>query len=112
ALYTPGDGVAEPSMAVPAIARKARALGATLMTNCAVRDIELDCGRVSAVVTEKGCIACDRVVLAGGAWSSLLCRRLRVRLPQLRVLASVLRTGPVEGAPTIAAWGPGLSLRK
>jgi glycine/D-amino acid oxidase-like deaminating enzyme len=112
ALHTPGDGVAEPRMAAPAIAMAARRLGASVMTNCAVRGIEKSGGRVSAVVTEKGRVACDAVVLAGGAWSSLFSRQLDLRLPQLKVLASVLRTGPVDGGPSTAAWGPGLSLRK
>lgn len=112
ALYTPGDGVAEPSMAVPAMAMAARKLGATIMTRCAVRSLELKGGRVSAVITEKGRVDCDRVVVAGGVWSSLLCRSLGLRLPQLKVLATVLRTAPVANGPSTAAWGPGLSLRK
>lgn len=112
ALYTPGDGVAEPSMATSAIAMRAQALGATIMTDCAVRSIEVSAGKVAGVVTEKGRIGCERVVLAAGAWSSLLCRQLGLRLPQLKVLASVLRTAPVDRGPTTAAWGPGLSLRK
>ena len=112
ALYTPGDGVAEPSKATPALAVAARRHGAGIMTGCAVRGIEKRGGRISAVMTEKGRVACEAVVLAGGAWSSLFCRSLGLRLPQLRVLASVLRTGPVLGGPTPAAWGPGLALRR
>ncbi|WP_342641529.1 NAD(P)/FAD-dependent oxidoreductase [Rhodoligotrophos ferricapiens] len=112
ALYTPGDGVAEPSMAVPAIARKARALGAIIMTNCAARAIDTAGGRVAGVITEQGRIASDRVVIAGGVWSSLICRTLGLRLPQLKVLASVMRTAPTDQGPSTAAWGPGLSIRK
>jgi glycine/D-amino acid oxidase-like deaminating enzyme len=112
ALYTPGDGVAEPSMAVPAMAKAARRLGAKIITGCAVRTLETKAGSVSGVITEKGRIDCERVVIAGGVWSSLLCRSLGLRLPQLKVLASVLRTAPVESGPSVAAWGPGLSLRK
>jgi glycine/D-amino acid oxidase-like deaminating enzyme len=111
-LYTPSDGVAEPSMAAPAIAMAARRLGASIMTHCAVRGIERSGGRVSGVVTEMGKVACESVVLAGGTWSSLFCRALDVKLPQLKVLASVLRTGPIEGGPSPAAWAPGLALRK
>ncbi len=111
-LYTPGDGVAEPRMAAPAIAHAARRLGATVMTNSAVRGVETSAGRISAVVTEKGAVACGAVVLAGGVWSSLFCRSLGLRLPQLKVLASVLRTGPVSKGPSTPAWAPGLALRK
>lgn len=112
ALHTPGDGVAEPGMAVPAMARAAQRLGASILTQCAVRGLDLAAGRVAGVVTERGRIGCDRVVVAGGVWSSLFCRSLGLRLPQLKVLASVLRTERVDDGPSTAAWGPGLALRK
>ncbi len=112
ALHTVTDGVAEPSMAVPAMATYARGLGASILQGCAVRGLELRAGRVAGVVTEKGAIAADRVVLAGGAWSSLFCRSLGLRLPQLKVLATVLRTAAVNHGPPAAGWGPGLALRK
>ena len=112
ALYTESDGRAEPQKAAPAIAEAARRLGASIATGCAVRGVETAAGRVAAVVTEKGRIACDAIVLAGGAWSSLLCRSLGIRLPQLRVLASVMRLESFEGGPGVAAWGPGFAFRK
>ena len=58
-----------------------------IVTGCAVRGIETAAGRVAAVVTEKGRIACQSVVLAGGAWSRLFCGNLGIELPQLKVLA-------------------------
>ncbi|MCC7282738.1 MAG: FAD-binding oxidoreductase, partial [Acetobacteraceae bacterium] len=97
ALYTPSDGVAEPEKAVPAMARAARRGGASIHGRCAVRGIELKAGRVAGVVTEQGSIACDAAVLAGGAWSRLFCGNLGIDLPQLKLLGSVLRTGPVAG---------------
>lgn len=112
ALYTESDGRAEPQKAAPAIARAARRMGAKVLTGCAVRGIETEAGRVSAAVTEKGPIRCNNVVLAGGAWSGLFCRGLGLRLPQLKVLASVMRTAPFEGGPETAAWGPGFAFRK
>ncbi|MDX0057306.1 FAD-dependent oxidoreductase [Sinorhizobium meliloti] len=99
ALYTPSDGRAEPQKAVPAIAAGARRAGARIVTGCAVRGIEKSAGRVSAVITEKGRIETSTVVLAGGAWSRLFCKGLGIRLPQLKVRNTVLRTAPVEGGP-------------
>jgi glycine/D-amino acid oxidase-like deaminating enzyme len=112
ALYTPGDGVAEPSLAAPAIARAARRLGAAILQRCAVRGLDVQAGRVTGVVSERGRIRADRVVLAGGAWSSLFSATVGIRFPQLKVLASVLRTMPTTEGPATAAWGPGLALRK
>jgi len=112
ALYTASDGKAEPQLAVPAIARAARRHGATILTGCAVRGIESAAGRVIGVVTEKGRIACGSVVLAGGAWSRLFCGNLGIELPQLSVLASVMRTEPLEGGPEISAAGRLFGYRK
>jgi glycine/D-amino acid oxidase-like deaminating enzyme len=111
-LYTPSDGRAEPAHAAPAIAEAARALGATILTGCAVRSVETAGGRVQSVVTEKGPILCEQVVLAGGAWSRLFCGNLGLRLPQLKVLSAVMRIDPIENAPEVSAGGPGFGMRK
>ena len=112
ALHTPSDGRAEPAQAAPAIAQAARRLGATILTRCAVRGVETQAGRIAAVVTERGRIACTAVVLAGGVWSRLFCRPLGIRLPQLKVLSSVMRTEPVQGGPEASVSGFGFGLRK
>jgi glycine/D-amino acid oxidase-like deaminating enzyme len=112
ALSTPSDGRAEPSHAAPAIAEAARRHGAILLTRCAVRGIETEGGRISGVITEKGPIACQQVVLAGGVWSRLFCGNLGLRLPQLKVISAVMRIDPVEGGPETSASGPGFGLRK
>jgi len=112
ALYTPSDGKAEPQMAAPAIAAAARRHGAAILTGCAARGIETASGRVSAVVTEKGRIACGSAVLAGGAWSRLFCGNLGIELPQLKVLGSVMRTEPLDGGPEISASGGLFGYRK
>jgi glycine/D-amino acid oxidase-like deaminating enzyme len=112
AMHTPTDGRAEPSHAAPAIAEAARAHGATILTDCAVRGIDLQAGRVAAAVTERGRIACDAVLLAGGAWSRLFCGNTGIDLPQLQVLASVFRTAPLAGGPEISAAGNVFAWRK
>lgn len=112
ALYTPTDARAEPQKAAPAIAEAARANGAAILTECAVRGIETAAGAVSGVVTERGSIACKAVVLAGGAWSSLFAGTLGIHLPQLKVLNSVLRTKPLEGGPEQTMWASNFAFRK
>ena len=112
ALSTPSDGRAEPAHAAPAITKAARRAGATILTRCAVRGVETTGGRIAGVVTEGGRIACGSVVLAGGVWSRLFCRPLGLRLPQLKVLSSVMRTEPLAGGPEASASGFGFGLRK
>jgi glycine/D-amino acid oxidase-like deaminating enzyme len=111
-MHTPTDGRAEPMHAAPAIAEAARAHGARIMTQCAVRGIDLQAGRIAGVVTERGRIACSAVVLAGGAWSRLFCGNAGLDLPQLKILGSVFRTKPLSGAPEITAAGSVFAFRK
>ncbi len=110
-MHTPSDGRAEPALAVPALAEAARDNGAEIFTNTAVRGIERTAGRVSGVVTERGRIACQSVVLAGGAWSRLFAGNAGLDLPQLKVLGSVFRTKPLNG-PQITAAGSVFAFRK
>lgn len=94
-LITPSDARAEPWVAVPMLAGGAVERGAVIVENCAVRSLDLSAGRVTGVVTEVGRIACNQVVLAGGAWSRLLAQKHGVEFPQLSVLASVAATEPM-----------------
>ncbi len=112
ALYTASDGKGEPQLAAPAIANAARRHGASIHTNCAARGIETAGGRVAAVVTEKGRLACQSAVLSGGAWSRLFCGNLGVELPQLKVLGSVMRTEKLDGGPEISSSGGLFGYRK
>jgi len=66
-IWSPTDGRAEPSMAAPAIAEGAKALGAYVHQNCAARGLDVANGQVKGVWTERGLIRADAVVLAGGA---------------------------------------------
>ncbi len=111
-LYAPADGQAEPKLAAPAIAEGARKSGATILTGCAVLGIETQAGRICSVMTTKGRIDCDAVVICAGAWSTQLCRALGFRLPQLIVNESVSRTAPVSGAPDVALRTRDFALRK
>ena len=63
-------------------------------------------------MTERGRIACDAVVLAGGAWSSLFCASLGIRLPQLKVLSSVMRTAAVVDGPNACTYMDEVGYRK
>ena len=112
ALYTASDGRAEPHKATPALARAAVRDGATILESCAVRGIESTAGQVSAVVTEHGTIRTPTVLCAAGAWTSMFCRSLDIRLPQLRLRGTVARTAPGEAVCEGAAIGAGLALRR
>lgn len=112
ALHTPSDGRAEPFVAVPMLADLAAREGVGIVESCAVRGLDIAAGRVAGVVTEAGRIACDQVVLAGGAWSSLFLRAHGVTIPQLAVRASVAVTTPLAEVFAGAQAGEGWALRR
>lgn len=112
ALFTARDGRAEPQKAAPAMVKAAQALGLNLQQHCAVRSIERAGGKVSEVVTERGTVRCQSVVVAGGAWSRLLMQGCGLTLPQLKVLSTVLRTGPTGYDPGICVSFGKVALRK
>lgn len=112
AIFTASDARAEPWDAVPALVQGAISRGVTVLEDCAVRALDVAAGRVTGVMTEKGRIACDQVVLAGGAWSSLFARAEGVRLPQLSVLASVAATEPMPEIYPGAATDQHIAFRR
>lgn len=111
-IYTASDGRAEPTLASSAIAKAAMAKGAVIVENCAVRTVSRSGGKVSGVVTERGEIRCDQVLLTGGIWSRRFLGNLGVSLPTLPLICSVFRTAPMEGPTEIAVGGPDFSFRK
>jgi glycine/D-amino acid oxidase-like deaminating enzyme len=112
ALYTSADGRAEPFLAAPAMARHAQKLGVKIFQNCAVRGVETSAGKVASVVTEKGTIACEQVVLAGGAWSRRFLHNLGIEFPQLTVIGSVMRTAPLDTGLEKSCSGGKFAFRK
>jgi len=111
-LTTPSDGRAEPSIAPIKIGQAAERAGAAILTECAVRGIEKTAGKISAVITEHGPIATSAVVLAGGAWSTLFCRSIGIRLPQLTIHTSVMRSKSGPEFSEGAVWTPKFAVRK
>jgi len=111
-IFTPSDGRAEPTLAASAIAKAAMAKGAIIIEQCAVRGLATSNGSVSGVVTERGEIHCEQVLLAAGAWSRRFLGNLNINLPTLPLICSVLRTRPLEGPSNIAVGAPDFSFRK
>ncbi|NVO56314.1 FAD-binding oxidoreductase [Rhodobacteraceae bacterium B1Z28] len=70
----------DPGAYVAALAVEAEKLGATFRQTEVV-DFHLASGKVSAVVTEDGTLTCSNVVLATGAWSKPLAKKLGISVP-------------------------------
>ncbi|WP_322044003.1 FAD-binding oxidoreductase [Paraburkholderia sp. J67] len=111
-IHTPSDGRAEPTLASSAIAAAAMRRGAIIVEQCAVRTLTRSGGKVSGVITERGEIRCDQVLLTGGLWSRRFLGNLGVSLPTLPLICYAIRTAPMTGPTEIAVGGPDFSFRK
>ncbi|NOY25285.1 MAG: FAD-binding oxidoreductase [Oligoflexia bacterium] len=96
AWSVPGARVADPHALVTGLLQDARARGATVRTGLRVQSLVIESGRIAGVQTEQGPLACDRLILAAGAWSGVLVAPvaavLGLRRPLYPVRRSVLQT--------------------
>ncbi len=69
AVWSPRDHQVENRLLGRALALAARRAGVELVEHCPVRDIIVNGGRATGIVSERGRDPADIVVLAAGAWS-------------------------------------------
>jgi len=99
AAFLPTDGQASPSDITQALAKGARAKGVRIFEDTKVTGIEMKDGRVSAVVTDKGRIACEVAVNCAGQWAHEVGRMVGVAVPLVSVQHQYLITEPIAGVP-------------
>ncbi|MEW6567820.1 MAG: FAD-dependent oxidoreductase [Chloroflexota bacterium] len=75
------DGLADPNSVVQGYLRRARELGARAVSEVEVIGIEVEHGRVTAVNTTLGRVACGVVVNAAGPWMALVGKMAGVDIP-------------------------------
>ena len=93
AAFLPTDGQANPSDITLALAKGARMHGGLLMEDCGVTGVELRDGRVVAVLTEQGRVACEIVVNCCGQWAAEFGRLAGVNVPLVSVQHQYMVTG-------------------
>ncbi|MBS1038767.1 NAD(P)/FAD-dependent oxidoreductase [Gluconobacter cerinus] len=93
-VWSPTDGIADPSLAAPMIAKGVLKHGGHVVQNCAARGVELSGGAICGVVTERGTIRTSQVVMAGGVWARSFLNQVGVNLPQASVRSSILSVKP------------------
>ncbi len=104
AAYLPTDGQANPSDITQALARGARMAGVSIFEDTEVIDLEIDKGRIRAVVTANGRIECERVVVCAGQWTRSFAARFGVNVPLVSVEHQYLITesfGVPSNLPTL-----------
>ena len=81
AIYFPNDGRTNPIDTTIALAKGARAAGATIIENTEVLNLIVQQGRVRGVETEKGTIHADNVVNCTGIWGHAFAQNNGAQLP-------------------------------
>jgi sarcosine dehydrogenase len=97
AAFLPTDGQVNPSDITQSLAKGARQRGVRLFEDTTVFGIEVDHGRVKAVLTSRGRVACEVVVNCAGQWARQIGQLAGVNVPLVSVQHQYLITNVVPG---------------
>src|ERR1700755_148448 len=94
--YFPTVGVVDSLRAGTLMREQAQQSGAlTAVSAAEVRDITTEAGRVTSVVTSKGEIATDNVVICCGVWSTKVAALAGARLALTPIVHQMISVGPI-----------------
>jgi D-amino-acid dehydrogenase len=79
-IFFPGDAHLIPDRFVHQLAQHIKKKGVRLLTSVEVLGFETSGRRVTAVKTTRGDISVEEIILAGGSWSAVMARELRIKL--------------------------------
>jgi glycine cleavage system aminomethyltransferase T/glycine/D-amino acid oxidase-like deaminating enzyme len=95
-FFVPGVGVCDSLRAGTLMREKAIEMGALQsFANVEVTDLTVADGRMSAVVTDRGTIACEYVVVACGCWSRQIAAMAGAQIPLTPAVHQMKDIGPV-----------------
>ncbi len=110
AAWNPKDGVIFPWAFLWGYAQACQKVGVAVETFTKVVGFELGQGRITKVLTDRGEIACDQVVLAAGAWSPSVASLCGVDLPNEPHRHEICSTEPLKPflGPLVSVLDSGL----
>jgi glycine cleavage system aminomethyltransferase T/glycine/D-amino acid oxidase-like deaminating enzyme len=95
-FYTEGVGVVDSLRAGTLMRERAQAAGALVaMANTEVMGIDVEHGRVARVLTNRGDIEAEIVIIACGVWSPKLARMAGASIPLTPAVHQMIDVGPV-----------------
>lgn len=96
-FYTPSVSVVDSLQAGTLMRESAMSKGAlTVSPNTEVLDIETERGRVKAVITDRGRVEAEYVVIACGVWSPRIARMAGATIPLTPAVHQMIDVGPLE----------------
>jgi heterotetrameric sarcosine oxidase beta subunit len=110
ASWNPDDGVVFPWPFLWGYADGARKRGARIETFTRVTGVDVSAGAARAVVTDRGTVHADRVVIACGAWSPSVAAMAGVALPNVPYRHEIVSSEPLKPflGPLVTMLGTGL----
>lgn len=112
ATFSDAEGTVNPVVATQALLKAAAARGAKIEYPVKVTGFEQKDGRVARVLTDKGAIAADAVVIAGGMGCQPLAAMLGAKVPLESTPGILAHSAPRPIALTRLAFGPGANIKQ
>lgn len=100
-VYFPKEAHLEPLAAVQGIAKLAEQRGVTFIPGAEVFDFQTRGSHIEGLRTTRGLMKADQYVLATGAWSTPIARRLKLNVPILSGKGYALTVDPFDPKPAI-----------
>jgi sarcosine dehydrogenase len=97
AAFLPTDGQANPSDIAQALAKGARMGGVTIAENVRVTGLDVEGGKARAVLTDKGRIDCEKIVICAGQWSRKIGAMAGVNVPLVSIQHQYIITEKLDG---------------
>ena len=112
AAYSPNDGAVDPILATQTLLSAAEQLGAVVQYPSTLTDVQMAGGRLTAVKTDTGVIAADRLVLATGADADAPKRFAGIDVPQRTTPGIIAITQPMPRLLNRIVAAPGIHMHQ
>jgi 4-methylaminobutanoate oxidase (formaldehyde-forming) len=96
AAWVPSDGYVDPSSLTQALAKGARSGGVRMQQDTLVTGVEAKGRRIARLLTSKGPIDCETVVIAAGIWSRAVGRLMGASIPAAALEHQYMVTEPMK----------------
>ena len=108
--WNPEDGVVFPWAFLWGYAKQLEKRGVSIETFTSVTGFEMSQNRITKVLTSRGEISCDRVVLAAGAWSPQIAALAGVQMPNKAHRHEICSSEPLKPflGPLVSVLDSGL----
>ncbi|WP_147916007.1 GcvT family protein [Ruania zhangjianzhongii] len=104
-FHTPTGAIVDPVRAGALMREQAEQLGAlTVCAETEVVDLAVSGGRVRSVVTDRGAIETEIVVVACGVWSSAVAALAGARIPLTPAVHQMIDVGPIPELEASGEW--------